>query len=210
LIELLSTVSVPFIKKEVGITSLSLVYSSNPGAIFLWQRKIALNPKNVMEQSSSAVDLKSKHQLRIILLSGLLIGLMDGTAAVVSSYVTRGVTPAGVFRYVASGVFGKDAFTGGLPMAAAGLLFHFIIAMGWTVLFFLLYPRLRFLSWNKFIIGILYGLFVWLAMQAIVLPLSNVPNSGFPNLSQAYVGILIHMFIVGVPISLLAHRYYRH
>ena len=47
--------------------------------------------------------------VQAILGSGAIVGVMDGVAASVYSYLLRGGTPAGVFRYVASGVFGKDA-----------------------------------------------------------------------------------------------------
>src|SRR6185436_2610559 len=95
---------------------------------------------------------------------------------------------------------------GGTPMVFAGLFFHFVIATGWTTLFFLLYPRLKFLSWNKYIIGIAYGVFVMFAMNLVVVPLSNVPN---PNTGSVHLPqLFIHMFIIGLPISLLANRYY--
>jgi hypothetical protein len=135
-----------------------------------------------------------------------IIGLLDGAAACISAYIQKEVPPAAVFRYVASGVFGKDAFKGGTPMALLGLLFHFTVATGWTTLFFLAYPKIKFLSWNKYIIGIVYGVFILFAMNLVVLPLSNVPNSnpGTVQLPQLF----IHMFVIGLPISLLANRYY--
>ena len=159
-----------------------------------------------MEQQSTLKISDGKNLIKAILIAGLIIGVLDGLAAIISSYVQREVTPDRVFRYVASGVFGKDAFTGGTPMALLGLFFHFVVATGWTTLFFLAYPRLKFLSWNKYIIGIVYGVFVLFAMNLIVIPLSNVPN---PNTGSVHLPqLFIHMFIVGLPISLLANRYY--
>lgn len=160
-----------------------------------------------MEQQSSTLKISnSKNLLKAILIAGLIVGTLDGLAAITSSYIQREVTPDRVFRFVASGVFGKDAFEGGTPMALLGLLFHFIVATGWTALFFLAYPKIKFLSWNKYIIGIAYGIFVLFAMNTVVVPLSNVPNPspGTIHLPQLF----IHMFIVGLPISLLASRYY--
>jgi len=159
-----------------------------------------------MEQQSTLKISYGKDLLKAILIAGLIIGILDGIAACVSAYVQREVTPDRVWRYVASGVFGKDAFNGGLPMTFIGLFFHFVIATGWTSLFFLLYPRVKFLSWNKYIIGMAYGVFVMFAMNLVVVPLSNVPN---PNTGQVHLPqLFIHMFIIGLPISLLASRYY--
>jgi hypothetical protein len=159
-----------------------------------------------MEQDSSLKIADSKNLLKAILLAGLVVGTLDGLAAITSAYIPREITPDRVFRYVASGVFGKDASTGGTPMALLGLFFHYIVALGWTALFFLAYPKLKFLSWNKYVVGIVYGVFVMFAMNLVVVPLSNVPNSkpGSVHLPQLF----IHMFIVGLPISLLANRYY--
>jgi hypothetical protein len=159
-----------------------------------------------MEQQSTLKISDGKTLLKAILLGGAIIGLLDGLAAIVSAYVQNEVTPDKVFRYIATGVFGKEAFRGGTPMVLAGLFFHFVVATGWTAFFFLLYSRLKFLSWNKYIIGMGYGIFVVFAMNLVVVPLSNVPN---PNTGSVHLPqLFIHMFLVGLPISLLANRYY--
>jgi hypothetical protein len=158
-----------------------------------------------MEQSSLKTS-NAKSLLKGILIAGSIIGTLDALAASISSYVQRGVTPDRVWRYVASGVFGKDALTGGATMVLFGLIFHFIIATGWTALFFVAYQKLKFLSWNRYVVGIAYGIFVMFGMNLVVVPLSNVPNPspGTIHLPQLF----IHMFIIGLPISLLAHRFY--
>jgi len=143
-----------------------------------------------------------------ILIAGLIVGILDAIAASVFSYGFSGASPDKVFRYVASGVFGKDAFAGGLPIAAWGLLFHFIVATGWAALFYLLYPKVNFFSSSKYISGISYGIFIWLMMNKVVVPLSNVPLAPFHFTIRTVAMILIHMFIIGIPISYLANRYY--
>lgn len=160
-----------------------------------------------MSNHSQSIEIKKpKRLIRSILLSGLLVGLLDGAAAVISAYFPKGTKPVIVFQYIASGVFGSDAFSEGYASAFAGLIFHFTIALGWTALFFLLYPRVRILSWNKIVVGIVYGIFVLLAMKFVVLPLSQVTmiNPRSVEIRQA----IIHMVCVGLPISLLANRYY--
>jgi hypothetical protein len=159
-----------------------------------------------MEQETSLKISGTQSLLKPLLTAGFIVGTLDGLAAVASSYIQRGVTPDRVFKYVATGVYGQDALTAGTGTALMGLLFHYIIAFGWTTLFFILYPRLKFLSSDKYLAGIVYGVFVLLSMNLVVIPLSNVPspNPGTVNVIQLF----IHMFIVGLPISLLANRYY--
>jgi hypothetical protein len=143
-----------------------------------------------------------------ILMAGLIVGTLDAMAACVHAYAFSGASPDRVFRFVASGVFGNDALTGGLSMAAWGLLFHFIVATGWTSLFYLLYPKVNFFASSQYLSGIAYGIFIWLMMNFVVIPLSNVPVVTFHFTIRTVVMILIHMFIIGVPISYLASRYY--
>src|SRR5882724_4888439 len=157
--------------------------------VFLGQNPIILN----------------KPIFRFAILSGLIVGALDAVAACVNAYLQRGVSPFGVFRFVASGVFGKEAFTGGWDIAALGLLFHFAIAIGWTSLFFVTYHKLKILQLNKIYVGLCYGIFVWLGMNFAVLPLSNVPPLVY-RLVPTVIMIGIHMFVIGLSISLLANR----
>lgn len=93
-------------------------------------------------------------------------------------------------------------------MALWGGLFHYVIALGWTIFFFLIDPKIPRLARNKYLTGLAYGLFVWLAMNFVVLPLSNVNRSPF-DLMRAIQAILILMVYVGSPISLVVGKYYR-
>lgn len=145
--------------------------------------------------------------LQSTLKSGLIVGLLDGTAACVNAYMQRRVSPLAVFRYVASGAFGRDALTGGWDMVTWGLSFHFFIAFSWTLLFYVLYPRVKVLQSNKVYVGISYGVFVWLSMNFVVLPLSNVPPLTY-RLVPTMIMIGIHMFVIGLSISLLANQFF--
>jgi hypothetical protein len=139
--------------------------------------------------------------------SGLIVGVLDITAACVNAYLQKGITPGGVLRYVASGFFGKEAFEGGAGMAAMGLLFHFTIAISWTALFFVLYEKVKILQLNKIYVGLGYGIVVWLGMNFVVLPLSNVSQLVY-RLVPTVIMIGIHMFVIGLSISLLANNYF--
>jgi hypothetical protein len=143
-----------------------------------------------------------------ILTAGLIVGAMDALAANTHAYLLRGTPPAAVWRYVASAVFGKSAGTGGPEMIALGLLFHFIVAIGWTGLFFVAYPKLRFLASNVVLVGMAYGLFIWLMMNYVVVPLTKITMGPIRLTTGTVLMILIHLFVIGVPISYLANRYF--
>jgi uncharacterized membrane protein YagU involved in acid resistance len=141
-----------------------------------------------------------------ILLAGLLVGTLDITAACINAYLMNGVRPEQVLKYVASGVFGKSAFTGGTMMAVWGLIFHFIIAYGCTVFFFWIYPRMPWLQKNLWITGIVYGLFIWIVTARIIVPLSNTPPAAF-RLDRALVAWGILVLAIGWPLAFLAQRW---
>ena len=156
-----------------------------------------------------AKSIKLKRNFwRTILLSGLLVGSLDITAALVQFYIKTGKEPQIVLKYIASAVFGKDAYAGGNKMAIYGLLFHFLIAFIWTIFFFLIYPKLKLLSWNRVITGVLYGIFIWIIMNLVVVPMSNAAVTGGFNIKQAIIAALILTGAIGLPLSFIAHRFY--
>lgn len=143
-----------------------------------------------------------------IVRTGLLAGSLDILAAFTNTYIVSGRGPGVVLKYIASGVWGSEAFAGGATMVVYGLLFHYLIAFGWTTLYFVCYPQLRRLQLPGFIIsGIIYGVIVWAMMNYVILPLSNVPPPAI-SWKSAITGILIIIFAIGLPIAVSAERYY--
>jgi uncharacterized membrane protein YagU involved in acid resistance len=134
------------------------------------------------------------------------VGTLDITAAIVQTLIYKG-NIIRLFQFIASGVFGTGSFSGGLPFAFYGLIFHYGIAFCWTVIFFVAYPRVKFLSENKIVAGLCYGLFVWLIMNRVVLPLSNIPPRAF-ELTRAALAALILIAAIGLPLSFLAASFY--
>ena len=150
---------------------------------------------------------KPLNALSAIVLAGLLSGTLDGTAAVIQYVMTTGGSPVRVFVYIASGVFGRTAFSRGISIGLWGVLFHYLIAFSWTVAFFIVYPRIKTFARNRLITGLLFGLVIWLVMNLLVLPLSNVPPLHF-NPLRVVLGIAILMLCVGLPIVWLISGYY--
>lgn len=145
--------------------------------------------------------------LNAVLIAWLLAGTLDGAAASVQSLIVGG-TPVRVFQYIASGVFGREAaFSGGAVMALAGGMFHYFIAFCWTILLFLLYPKIRLLSRNIHLTAVVYGILIWIVMNLVVLPLSSVTQGAF-NLQRASIGAAILVVCVGWPVALITKGYY--
>lgn len=82
---------------------------------------------------------------RAVLQGGLLAGVLDIVAAFVV-YGFRGATPIRILQSIASGLLGAEAFEGGLATAALGGLLHFIIACGWSVVYYVASRKLVALS----------------------------------------------------------------
>lgn len=152
---------------------------------------------------------QGKNLFSAISWAALLVGTLDITAAMTKFYLERDLGPSPIFKFISSGVFGRQAFTGGTLMIIWGLVFHYIITFLFTTFLFLIYPRLSTLLKNKYVIGILYGLFIWVIMNRIIVPLSNTPVSkaGF-DARDAIIQALILITMIGIPASWLAHRYY--
>lgn len=142
-------------------------------------------------------------------MTGFIAGTLDGIAAALSFYVQTGKDPLIVYRFIASGVVGPDAFSGGVPMALLGIVLHYIIAFGWTILFFLLASQLSFLLKNWIVSGILYGIFVWIVMNLVVIPLSLVSMKPGPKeWIDILKGATILILCIGLPISYFARKHF--
>lgn len=158
-----------------------------------------------MQTNSSSVT--NNKAVRTILRAGLVAGTLDALAAMTTFMFRGGKDPAVVWKFVASGIFGKDAFAGGSGMVVWGLVFHFCIALIWALVFFLIYPAVRRSISNPVLIGLLYGILVWVIMNLIVLPLSHVPAQPI-NPSGVLIGMGVLMVCIGLPIALLVHKHY--
>ena len=139
---------------------------------------------------------------RAVLAAGLAAGVLDILAAFASS-AARGVGPARVLKYIASGVLGPAALRGGAATAGLGLLLHFVIATGWAAVYWAASRRIAFLRTRPVIAGLAYGVVVYFLMTRVVVPLSAVPPRPAAVSPEA---IAIHMACVGLPIALVLGR----
>ncbi len=143
---------------------------------------------------------------RTIFVAGLIAGTLDILYAFVL-WGSRGVGPARILRSVASGLLGESARTGGVGVAALGLFLHMTNAWLIAAVYVLASRKLPALLRRPFLFGPLYGIGVYLVMNYVVVPLSAVPSRGGSPPTVVWVtGLLVHMFLIGLPIALVARR----
>jgi uncharacterized membrane protein YagU involved in acid resistance len=148
---------------------------------------------------------KSPSVILALLAAGFICGVMDITAALVV-YGRFGLKPMRLLQGIASGLLGQTAFTGGLATALLGLLCHFVIAFGAATVYLLASRALGFLTEHAIVSGVLYGVAVYFFMQHIVLPLSAGAKRPFSS-QMMVIGVIIHIFCVGLPIALSIRRF---
>jgi hypothetical protein len=145
--------------------------------------------------------------LQAIVYGGVIAGTLDLTAACVTSWLRAGVGPVRVMQSVASGLLGAASYTGGARTAVLGAVLHFMIATAWTVVFYAASRMLRILIERPVVMGLLYGVAVYLFMNFVVLPLSAIPKGAAPSLTGRTIALLVIMFCIGLPIATIVRRF---
>ncbi|HEY5326783.1 MAG TPA: hypothetical protein VIJ27_07265 [Mucilaginibacter sp.] len=149
-------------------------------------------------------QVKKKKLFTWILYTGLLTGTVDILFAFIINYH---VPKAIILKFIASGLFGKAAFSPGTEMVYYGLLLHYCIAFIWTTIFFFFHAKLLSMLKVRFILVVITGLVIWTVMNLVVVPLSRIPPQKFHAL-----GIIEDMAALilayGLLITLIANRFY--
>lgn len=140
-----------------------------------------------------------------ILVGGLIAATLDITYAIGFS-AWRGVPPMRLLQSVASGLLGAASYEGGTATATLGLVLHYLMALVIAAIFYFASRRLTFLTRNPITWGALYGIVVYAVMNLVVLPLSAFPHPLKFVPIVVITGLLVHMFCIGVPISLATRR----
>jgi uncharacterized membrane protein YagU involved in acid resistance len=111
------------------------------------------------------------------------------------------------FQGIATGLIGREsASQGGMMTAALGLALHFFIMLSVVIIFYLASRIFPFLTHRPILSGAVYGVLVYLVMYWMVVPLSRIgprPHS----VSNDTTAILIHIFLIGLPIALILRRF---
>jgi len=108
---------------------------------------------------------------------------------------------------IAGGLLGRPAFQGGVGTYILGVLLHFFIATSAAAIYYLASRRLHFLTQHPLVCGLFFGAAVEEVMNLVVLPLSALHAAGPYQLRDLIQGLLIHMVVVGLPISFSVRRF---
>ena len=147
---------------------------------------------------------------KAVLLTTLVAATLDIIAAYIHVTIASGHFPSKMFYVIAGHAIGiETALAGGPLVVVLGIFIHCFISFSFTLFFFLVYPAVNRVLKNKYLIGLLYTLFAWFTMKFIVLPLTALPPKPFVLNINEVIGFLIFIVVFGMPISIMADRYYR-
>src|SRR5882757_4881503 len=108
---------------------------------------------------------------------------------------------------VAGGLLGRQAFQGGAGTYVLGVLLHFFIACSAAAVYFAASRKLSFMTEHPLVCGLFFGAAVEEVMNLVVLPLSALHARGPYKLHDLILGLLVHMVVVGLPISFSVRRF---
>jgi uncharacterized membrane protein YagU involved in acid resistance len=143
--------------------------------------------------------------IEVIVLAGSVCGVLDllSATALVKS---RDGNFQQLLQFVASGALGPSAFQRGNRSAAAGFLFHFLIAFTAAITYFATSRVLPILLTHAILCGMLYGALIHLFMSFLIIPLSRAPKRKF-SASAFLSQLAVHVFVVGLSISLIISHF---
>jgi len=140
---------------------------------------------------------------RLAILTG---GLIAGTLDLLQACLLFGWR---IPLVIAAGLLGPQALHQGAATYVLGIFLHFFIATTATAIYYCASRRLLFLVEHPLICGLIYGAIVENVMNLIVLPLSALHSAGPYELRDLLQGLLVHMVVVGLPISFSVRRFSR-
>lgn len=141
-----------------------------------------------------------RRSLLAIGVGGLLAGALDLAQACILFGWDIPLTIAG-------GLLGRQAFHGGMGTYLLGVLLHFFIALSAAAVYYAASRRLGFMKEHWLVCGLFFGAAVEEVMRLVVLPLSALHARGPYELHDLILGLLVHMVVVGLPISLSIRRF---
>ena len=110
---------------------------------------------------------------------------------------------------IAAGLLGPQAVNGGAGTFVLGVLLHFFIACSAAAVYYGASRRLRFMTEHPLVCGLVFGAAVEEVMTLVVLPLCALHARGPYTLHDLILGLVVHMVVVGLPISFSVRRFAR-
>lgn len=142
---------------------------------------------------------------RVIVVATALCGTLDIADAAIFT-IAHGHDPLVMLRSIAACLLGSSAMRGGYAMSLLGLGLHFLIAAFWAAFYVLSMGRRTVARRYPLVVGMVYGLLIYLVMNYAVLPRTALhiplphPGPGMVN------GVLALVLLFGVPLGLLNRK----
>lgn len=146
------------------------------------------------------------NRFRAVLYGGLVAGTLDLTYALIANAM-RGVEPVRIMQSISSGLWGSGAYSQGAASAALGVALHFLMMFVICGIYYAASRRLSILTERPIVMGLAYGVAVYVVMNFVVLPLSAFPHQLSYTPSSVAVGSAAMLFCVGIPIALIVRRF---
>ena len=153
-----------------------------------------------MTGDSASRPSGKRNTLLAIGVGGLIAGALDLTQACI-------LFGWDIPLAIAAGLLGRQAFHGGAGTYILGVCLHFFIAFSAAAIYYAASRRLVFLKEHPLVCGLFFGAAVEEVMNLIVLPLSALHAKGPYELHDLILGLLVHMVVVGLPISFSVRRF---
>jgi hypothetical protein len=153
-----------------------------------------------MTTAAFSLARQRTHLFPAILAGGAVAGTLDLTSA----FFTFG---SGAPRGIAGGLLGRQAVQGGgVGVWILGVVLHYFIAISAAAIYCFASRKLEFLRDHWLVCGLFYGIAIFLVMNLVVLPLCAYHFTGPYQFRGLLQGLLVHMLIIGLPISFSLHR----
>ena len=152
------------------------------------------------------MDPDRKRAALLVLAGGLVAGTFDITYACTYWAIKIGAPPTRIFQSVARGLLGPASYRGGAATAALGLFLHYFIATTMSIFYYFVARKWAPLHKYPLRCGAVYGLCLYLVMTYVVVPLSAAGGGGPQDRIWIVLSILVHMFLIGVPIAFFTRR----
>ena len=131
-------------------------------------------------------------------------GLVAGTVDIAAAALINMIDPLVILRAIASGLLGRAAFAGGLPVSLFGLVLQWAMSLLIAAIFVLAAQRLAWMRQRWVAAGLAYGVVVFVVMEFVVVPLSAAKNPHFTAVSL--LENVLAMLLYGLIIAFFARR----
>lgn len=141
-------------------------------------------------------------------IGALIAATLDISYAITYWGLKAQVPATRILQGIASGLLGReDAMAGGGSTAALGLFLHYFIVLVMAAVYAFAATKLTWMRRRPWLASTLYGLWLFVAMNFIVVPLSRTGAKGLPpDTLWIVLSIAVHVIFVAWPIAWAVNR----